>query len=653
MKTKRLHILVALFVSVTLQPAQVRAAPATVPQQAARTDHLLQFTSGGHILGFAADAVYVASGSYAYRVEFVEANLVSPIAERESQSAEPINRAVPLTQVTYPNLWQGVTLTYDAPADGILRSAYRIEPNGEMAKIRLRYNAPVTIESDGALAIASATGLMRESAPRAWQEINGERVAVPVEFVIRNPVLSPSFVRINSIEGSQLATRNSEVGFAVEAYDRTRPLFIDPTLTRNTFLGGGSGTDYGYAIAVDGSGNVYVAGRSNATWGLPVRAYTGGDDTFAAKLDASGNLMWNTFLGGSGVDYGLGIAVDESGNVYVVGQSNATWGSPVRAFSGDGDAFAAKVDSSGNLTWNTFLGGSDLDAGYGIAVDGSGNVYMAGWSRGTWGSPVRPYTNNIDAFAAKLNSSGNLTWNTFLGSWNDDYGRGIAVDGSENVYVMGYSLGSWGSPVRTFSGVSDAFAVKLESSGNLTWNTFLGGSDLDAGYGIAVDGSGNVYVAGYSLGSWGSPVRPYTNNFDAFAAKVDSSGNLTWNTFLGGSGYDYGNDIVVDGSGNVYVAGSSTATWGLPVRAYSGGGDAFTANLDSSGNLTWNTFLGGSGDDYGNGIEMDGNRNVYVAGSSTATWGSPVRAYSGSGDAFAAILSPLTSKLYLPLVLRQ
>ncbi|MGA3094069.1 MAG: SBBP repeat-containing protein, partial [Dehalococcoidales bacterium] len=380
---------------------------------------------------------------------------------------------------------------------------------------------------------------------------------------------------VADVAGNAMAT--DAVGKGIIAWD-----------TWNTFLGD-TGTDNVYAIAVDGSGNVYVSGYSTATWGAPVRAYTSGYDAFAAKLDSSGNLLWNTFLGDNGTDYGQAIAVDGSGNVYVSGYSTATWGAPVRAYTAGTDAFAAKLDSSGALQWNTFLGASGEDYGNGIAVDGSGNVYVAGYSNATWGtSPVRAYASETDAFAAKLDSSGALTWNTFLGTSGYDYGYAIVVDGSGNVYVAGRSSTSWGAPVRAFtvSGFNtDAFAAKLDSSGALTWNTFLGGSGNDYVYGIAVDGSGNVYVAGSSDATWGAPVRAYTLLNDAFATRLNSSGALTWNTFLGGNNTDDGYAIAVDGSGNVYVAGRSSTTWGTPVRAYTAGTDALAAKLDSNGHL--------------------------------------------------------------------
>jgi CSLREA domain-containing protein len=180
-----------------------------------------------------------------------------------------------------------------------------------------------------------------------------------------------------------------------------------------------------------------------------------------------------------------------------------------------------------------------------------------------------------------------LTWNTFLGAGGNDVGYAIAVDGSGNVYVAGRSSATWGSPVRSHQGGSgDAFVAKLNSSGDLQWNTFLGADNSDYGYGIAVDSSGNIYVAGATFWtSWGSPVRPYTGGFDAFVAKLNGSGALQWNTFLGGSGNEHGKTITLDSSGNVYIGGYSSASWGSPVRAHTGGYDAFAAKLNSSGAL--------------------------------------------------------------------
>ena len=405
----------------------------------------------------------------------------------------------------------------------------------------------------------------------------------------------------------------------------------------STFLGG-SLADSAGDIAIDKGGNIYVTGASTSSWGDPLRAYSGGNDAFVAKLDPSGALLWNTFLGSSGDDAGSAVVVDGSGNVYVTGLSFATWGSPLRLYNGQNDAFIAQLDSAGNLVWNTFLGSGDIDEGNGITLDKDGNLLVVGTSGYTWGNPVRAYNiGDFDAFAAKLSPSGALIWNTFLGGSNREYGGDVTVDSNGNVYVVGSGWWTnWGNPVRAYTSQIDAFAAKLTPDGVLVWNSFLGGNGWEYGRAVAVDGGGNVYVAGYSDASWGNPVRAYSGSGDAFAAKLDSSGNLTWNTFLGGSGYDYGQGIVVDHQGNSYIVAQSNSTWSNPLRDYTSSDDAVVDKLDASGNLSANTFLGGNGSDYGIDIVMDADENIYIAGSSDAAWGVPVRAYAGGADAFAA-----------------
>ncbi|MBU0661759.1 SBBP repeat-containing protein [Patescibacteria group bacterium] len=660
--------LLALTVSTLgVTPAQAVSAAAEPQPQVVEASSMLQFTSGGHALGFTADGMYAATGSHALHVDFVGANKNQP---QSNSPASADGQAAALNRVAYANLWDGVTLVYAAGAGSVYATTYTLVPGADAKNIRLRYNAPVTVNKNGTLNIAFETGALTESAPIAWQDINGRRVNVDVTF---------------SLSPRERGRGEGEISFALGKYNPGYPLTIDPTLTWTTFLGG-SGQDYGNSIAVSGT-DVYVTGASSATWGCvvpsppcTVQAYTAStSDAFVAKLDSSGALTWNTFLGGSGLggigaDGGNSIAVDSSGNVYVSGTSGATWGSPVLAHYGSGqDAFAAKLNPSGALQWNTFLGGMDTDVGRSIALDGSGNVYVGGESNRFWGNPVRAYSAFSDAFVAKLNSTtGALQWNTFLGGMGyDNRGGFLAVDGGGNVYVGGNSYTDWGCvlpslacTVRAKSGSQDAFAAKLDPSGALQWNTFLGGSIEDYGRSIAVDGSGNVYVGGDSGAAWGcvSPsctVRAHSGGAtglrDVFAAKLDSTtGVLTWNTFLGSTVNDDGYSIAVDGSGNVYVGGESYATWGCAstsctARAYSGGDNVFAAKLDSSGALQWNTFLGGSIGDYGRSIAVDGSGNVYVGGYSDATWGSPVvRAYTAGTDAFVAVLPPYYTVTFDP-----
>ncbi len=434
---------------------------------------------------------------------------------------------------------------------------------------------------------------------------------------------------------------SQEIGFSIGSHNANYPIIIDPSITWHTFLGSAS-DDEAEDIAVDGNGYVYVTGRSMATWGNPVRGFSGGTDVFVAKLNSSGALQWNTFLGGNGAqfsDVGYAIAVDGSGNVYVAGFTDITWESPINPYSAGYDGFAVKLNSSGVLQWNTFFGGSSNDFANAIALDGSGNVYIAGLSYGSWGSPVVAFAGSSDGFAVKLNNSGVLQWNTFMGSASSltETASGIAVDGGNNVYITGNSYGTWGSPVNAFTGNSDAFAAKLNTSGVLQWNTFMGSSGgLDFTNGIALDGHNNVYIVGYSDVSWGSPVNAFGGgDQDVFAAKLNSSGDLQWNTFMGNSTTDdYVDDIAVDGSGRSYIVGTTEATWGSPLNSYSGSQDAFLAVLNPNGSLNYNTFFGSSGFDIGNGIALDASLNVYLTGYSDATWGSPLNAHSGSYDAF-------------------
>lgn len=408
--------------------------------------------------------------------------------------------------------------------------------------------------------------------------------------------------------------------------------------------------DRGYGIAVDASGNIYVAGTSPREWGAPIRAYEAPREAFVAKLSPTGALVWNTFLGGSGIDESNAIAVDARGNLYVTGISYATWESPIRSHSGGGDAFAAKLDPSGKLVWNTFLGGSKaVTTGYGIAVDNVGSAYVVGSSTSPgWHTPVRAYTASRDIYVAKLSANGELEWNTFLGGNDWDEGFAIAVDPSGEVHVTGQSWNSWGSPINAHSGKSNGniFVAQLAPDGGLKWHTFFGAGRnyYHAGKGIALDGSGNIYVAGSSPVSWGSPINAKSDMYrmDAFIAKLNRDGTLNWNTFLGGSGFDWANGITADRGGNLLITGYADLPWGNPLRAHTGGANAFVASLDAGGKLGWNTFLG-SGTDNGYGVARDSKGNVYVTGNGFGTWGENViqRADPGGLDAFAAMLDAI------------
>jgi hypothetical protein len=276
----------------------------------------------------------------------------------------------------------------------------------------------------------------------------------------------------------------------------------------------------------------------------PLHAHSGGWELAVLKLNSSGAYQWHTFYGAaSGDGFGHAIAMDGNGNIYVAGESTATWqgdgnANPIRAFQGGYDIVVLKLNSSGVYQWHTFYGSvSGWDEGYAIAVDGSGNVYVAGHSTDSWKgdsntNPLHAYSGTYyNIVVVKLNSSGTYQWHTFYGSGYDE-SYGIALDGRGSIYVVGYSYDTWqgnggANPLHPFSGGTDIVTLKLTSNGAYQWHTFYGSSRLDFGQAVALDKVGNVYVAGESQASWqgdgnADPLHVYSGDYDIVALKLNS-----------------------------------------------------------------------------------------------------------------------------------
>ena len=443
------------------------------------------------------------------------------------------------------------------------------------------------------------------------------------------------------------------------------------------------------SMTVDSSGNIYCAG---STWGALGETQGGEGDAYVMKLDSSGAVQWVTQLGNTTLGFAGGdnsnyescnsVAVDGSGNIYCAG---STWGALGEANGGENDAFVIKLDSSGAIEWVTQLGNTTLgfvggdNSGYegcdSVAVDGSENVYCAGYTGGALGEANG---GEEDAFVMKLDStSGAIEWVTqlgdttlgFVGGDNSGYEgcASVAVDGSGNVYCAGYTGGALG---EANGGEEDAFVMKLDSSGAIKWVTQLGdttlgfangdNSQLDSCNSVTVDSSKNVYCAGYTGGALG---EANGGEGDAFVMKLDStSGDIEWVTqlgdttlgFVGGdnSGYEGCASVAVDGSGNVYCAGATRGALGEAQGGEDKEGDAFVMKLDSSGTIEWviqlgDTTLGFAGGDNSQGeacysIAMDSSGNIYCAG---ATGGALGEAQGGEGDAFIMKLTPLFLEL--------
>jgi hypothetical protein len=559
-------------------------------------------------------------------------------------------------RVAYHGVYPGIDLVYYGNQQQ-LEYDFTVAPGADPGVIRLHVEGAqgLSLDNKGNLVLSTADGDVVEHAPVLYQDGNGGREAVPGRFVLE---------------------AGDQVGFAVGAYDRTRALTIDPTLSYSTYLGGSGFPDEGSGIAVDRAGNAYVTGTTSSsdfptTAGAFQTSNHGLEDAFITTLNANGTgLIYSTYLGGSGGfgggDAAVAIAVDAAGNAYVTGLTNShdfptTPGAFQRTLASSyyGNGFVTKVNSTGTaLVYSTYLGGNsdDLtgDLGTAIAVDVAGNAYVTGHTSSS-NFPTTPgaFQTTLhlsgDTFVTKVNATGTaLVYSTYLGGSSDrtfvDSGAGIAVDVAGNAYVTGITSSSdFPTTPGAFqtieaSGARSAFVTKVNPTGTaLVYSTYLGGtSDLvdDKGTAIAVDGAGNAYVTGITSSS-DFPTTPGAfqrtlggpGATNAFVTKVNPTGMaLVYSTYLGGSGDvgvgDSGSGIAVDAAGNAYVTGGTASTnfpttYGAFQRARGRStGSAFVAEVNEAGTaLVYSTLLGGSSRADGAGIATDAAGNVYVTGS--------------------------------------
>jgi hypothetical protein len=326
------------------------------------------------------------------------------------------------------------------------------------------------------------------------------------------------------------------------------------------------------------------------------------------------------------------IALDGNGNIFIVGYAEGGWGTPLTAFQGTIDAFLAKLDNNGNLLWHTYSGNTDDEYYYGLHVDASGNVFVSGYHTNfLYGSEFPPDPLIEDMFIKKFNSSGTMLWKSNLNANGISYNMNLTGDASGNLYMGGTTYMSWGTPINAFAGGADNFVAKFNSSGTLVWNTFLGSSDFEGAAYVAVDAGGNLVLASSSFVSFGTPLNAHTDMpNDITVAKFDNNGNRLWHTFLGGNGEDNAVDIDTDSSGNIYISGYSSETWGNPETAYGTGfGEIVMLKVSPSGSLLWQSFTGSDSDSNG-GIQVFAENDIFIAGRSYGTWGTPVASFPGT-----------------------
>jgi len=571
-------------------------------------------------------------------------------------------------RISYRDVYPGINMAFYG-VQKQLEFDFIVAPGAIPAEIRLAVAGAHRIATDnfGNLILASSLGEVALHKPVAYQQKDGARQPVEARFVLQP---------------------HNQVTFEIGNYDRTRELVIDPSVTYATYLGG-TGEDDGNAIAIDSSGNAYITGQTKST-DFPTKnplygTNKGGFDVFVTKLSGAtgslGSLVYSTFIGGSSDDSGNAVALDASGNIFVAGGTKSsdfpTLGAYQSTLKGATNAFVLELNSTGStLMYSTFLGGTGTDVASGLALDSSGNAYVAGSTTSTDFPPKNPLpSETAGGFVSELNPSGNaLVYSTYLGAGPRDFTAAVAVDATGKAYVTGGTESpifkttpgvvqpTCGTDGNCNGAVYDAFVSVIQAGGgSFSYSTFLGGSASDEGLGIAIDSAGDAYVTGVTQSSNFPTKNPIQAKFggvqNAFVAELNPAGTaLLYSTYLGGSGSDAGSGIAVDGSGNAYVTGE-TGSSNFPVSPNAtqpklgGGNDAFISEIKSGGSaLVFSTYLGGSLNENTSTINGGGSlagiavdnagANIYVTGSTASTDFPTVAAEQtatgGTGDAFVA-----------------
>jgi Beta-propeller repeat len=520
--------------------------------------------------------------------------------------------------VNLGEVYQGIDVKLKAHGNNVEKLFY-VKPGAkpETIKIKLCGAKEIRVAENGELEVETEQGTVRFSKPVAFQEV-GAKEFVEAAYVVRG----------------------NEYGFKVKDYNRTKELVIDPILAA-TFVGG-SGTDFINALALDSAGNVYVAGETNSIDfpGIgpgsadgtlsPVLPDGAVSDGFVAKLNSDlSSILAATFLGGSSsnstavpLDQALALALDSTGNVYVAGVTNSADFPGIGPSSADStiagnEGFVAKLNSDlSSILAATFLGGSDADRADALALDNTGNVYVAGGTDssdfpgigpgsadGTFVGGQRIHSGRSEGFVAKLSSDlSSILAATFMGGSDEDRATVLALDSTGIIYVAGETeaidfpgVGP-GSADSTLAGPTEGFVAKLDRDlRSILKATFLGGSsNLDLPFAIALDNRGDVYVAGFTASSdfpgidAGSADSTFAGPDEGFVAKLNSDlSSILAATFLGGSGTESAGVLALDNTGNVYVAGN-TDSLDFPgigpgsADSNARSGEGFVAKLDAN-----------------------------------------------------------------------
>lgn len=500
-----------------------------------------------------------------------------------------------------------------------------VAPGVDPSRIQIRFTGAGGLTSTGdELKIVTSIGEAKMTGLLAYQMAGSARQEVPCAF---------------RVEGNL-------VRFDIGAYDRARPLVIDPVIW-STYVGG-AGSDGMSDLALDPSGNFVCVGLTQSsnfpsTVGSYDTVYNGYSDAYIFKMNPTGTaLVYGTFLGAAGNvdDQALGVAVDGSGNAYVVGETTSgsfpvTVGAWKTTFGGAQEGFAAKLSANGStLLASTFLGGTTADICSSIALDASSNPIIGGYTSSsdyptTVGSLSPTQGGGWDSFITKLNPDlTSALYSTYLGGSGDDHLADLAVESTGRVVAVGSSSGGFPVTVGAFdttSAYQDVFVARLNAAGSaLIYATYLGGNNTDGASAVAIGPLNSAIVVGSTL-AFDFPTTPGAFrttllNEEGFITQINSAGSsLIVSTLIGGSSVDALSEVAIDSEGYVITVGN-TQSPDFPVDSggdatYNGSRDVVVTKWYSDLSAPYSsTFHGGAGSEYGAAVVVDASNNAIVGG---------------------------------------
>ncbi|CAG0965536.1 hypothetical protein FLAV_00940 [Flavobacteriales bacterium] len=546
--------------------------------------------------------------------------------------------------IKYTNIWNGIDIIFYFSETGNIKYDILVKPGAEVNKIQFLIEGANNIKlKNNTLQIKTSLMEIKETLPISYQDgitkRKKSRKELEADYVLEENILT----------------------FRVHKYNPQLPLIIDPWAT---FIGTPD-SDQAEDVAMDNFGNAYVTGYTQSL-NFPVSpgAFQGnsaGDyDAFVFKLNATGQREWATYYGGSAYDFGYQIKVDSKGNPFISGYSysnnlfvsNGT-------FSGVFDTYILKLKNDGTFKWARYFGGSGGEFTVGMGVSKTDRIVIAGFTSSqdiqtTPGAFQATHAGALDIFISVFDSSGNVLWTTYYGGSATDDAHAVNFDANENVIVGGetYSTNfpvSPGAYQSNNNGNSDVYVLKFDSLGNRLWATLLGGTANEDINGIAADTFGNIYVAGFSQGTdfpmIGTPFQPVKKaSRDIILVKFLPSGLPEWSTFFGGDSTDVARALTVTLDQFILIGGE-TASSDFPIvgnafqNTKAGGTDVFYAAFDTTGIPVFSSYRGGTSSEILMGISADTNYRVTMCGYTYSnnfpvTPGVFQTTYSGNEDVF-------------------